>query len=89
MTKDKADGCHVCAEVGAIAASLEWCEDKLEPSEAAHVAGAAYIKGIAFGFNIRHDKTFIPTCKEHGEALTTALKAAGSESIAVSKGGDA
>ena len=48
---------------------------------------AAYVEGLAFGFNLRQDTTYLPACERHRRMLESALHAAGSKSVPVSPGG--
>jgi hypothetical protein len=48
----------------------------------------AYIEGLAFGFNIRRDTTFMMLCQKHSDLLTEKLKEAGSKPVNFTSGGD-
>lgn len=66
--------CRICAKVEEIVARRDDVD-------------MAYVLGLAFGFNIRRDTTFMLLCERHEQLLSTKLKEAGSTPVNLTRGG--
>jgi hypothetical protein len=51
------------------------------------VIGRALCDGIAAGFNMRKDVTYVEYCREHAELLKDSLKRYGSHQVPITSGG--